>query len=183
MTPTSDGEKKRWEENREKVYEYSVLRFYRTLAKRSLIANGYILGNLIDAPEGDKLSGISPSEKKAAPVNGFSMTVLNRQYFDTLYWPEIPYYRIMTALPGHKYRLNFPGIMSVDVTSSHGEDHATDYYKPGTKTSLITLREPVTINENGIPDDASKVVYYGFWMQQRIADLLPFDYQPLNEKK
>lgn len=182
MKPTSASEKKKWEDNREKVYQFSSLRFYRTLGKRNLIAEGYIVGNLISPEEAGKVPG-TLTEKNVAPSNGFSLTILNQQYIDTLYWPEIPYYKIMTALPRHKYRLNFSGIMSVDATGSHGEQHATDYYKPGPKTSLITLKEPVEINQNGIPDDASKVIYYGFWMDQRVADLLPFDYHPPDEIK
>jgi hypothetical protein len=60
---------------------------------------------------------------------------------------------------------------------------STDYYRPGIKTSIITLKQPVIINENGLPANSSDVIIYGYWIDARIADLLPFDYYPPNEKK
>jgi hypothetical protein len=47
----------------------------------------------------------------------------------------------------------------------------------------MTLKQPVQINENGLPQDPSQIIYYGYWMNQRIADLLPFDYHPGEIKK
>lgn len=178
MKSASTSQMQEWKENRKKIYQTSLLRFYRTLGKRTLIQQGYILGNLT-TPEVDKIpQSRGVANKPFVPSNGFLLTILNRQYVDTLYWPEIPYYKIMTALPGHKYLLNFQGIISVDATDATGNANETDYYKPGSKTSLITLNQPVEINGDGLPQDPSKVIYYGYWMNLRIADLLPFDYNP-----
>ena len=182
MKPSSKSQLKDWQENREKIYQTSLLRFYRTLGKRELIQKGYIVGDLM-APEEEKLAiGGGVTKKINVPSNGFLITLGNQQYVDTLLWPEIPYYRLITALPGHKYRLNFSGMLSVDATKATGGVKSTDYYKPGAKTSIITLKKPVEINENGLPDDPSKVIIYGFWIDSRIADLLPFDYHPPDEK-
>lgn len=178
MKSASTTQMQEWKENRKKAYQTSLLKFYRTLGKRNLIQQGYIIGNLI-TPEVDEMSqSKGVANKPFVPSNGFLLTVLNRQYIDTLYWPEIPYYKIMTALPGHKYLFNFQGIISVDATDATGSANETDYYKPGPKTSLIKLNQPVEINENGLPQDPSKITYYGYWMDLRIADLLPFDYHP-----
>lgn len=53
-----------------------------------------------------------------------------------------------------------------------------EYYKPGEKTSIITLKQPVEVNDNGLPQDPTMVSYIGYWMDLRLADLLPFDYKP-----
>ncbi|MGN6194427.1 MAG: carboxypeptidase-like regulatory domain-containing protein [Ginsengibacter sp.] len=180
MKSSSASQEKEWKENREKVYRFSLLRFYRTLGKRSLIQQGYILGNLI-TPQLDNPQARGVASKPIIPPNGFLITVNNLQYVDTLFYPEIPYYKLMTALPGHKYLLNFSGIMSVDATNSQGKPGNIDYYKPGEKTSIISLRQPVEINEDGLPQDPSMVTYTGYWMELRIADLLPFDYKPAEE--
>lgn len=180
MKSSSASQEKEWKENREKVYRFSLLRFYRTLGKRSLIQQGYILGNLI-TPQMDNPQARGVASKPIIPPNGFLITVNNLQYVDTLFYPEIPYYKIITALPGHKYLLNFSGIMSVDATNSLGKPGNIDYYKPGEKTSIISLRQPVEINEDGLPQDPSIVTYIGYWMELRIADLLPFDYKPAEE--
>lgn len=178
MKSASSSQTRNWKENREKIYQSSLLRFYRTLGKRSLIQQGYILGNLT-TPQVDKVAeSRGVKNQPLVPSNGFLLTFLTRQYVDTLYWPEIPYYKIMTALPGHKYLLNFQGMMSVDATNAMGDSHAADYYKPGPTTSIISLKQPVEINEDGLPSDPSQIILYGYWMNLRIADLLPFDYHP-----
>lgn len=182
MHASSASQKKDWQQAREKEYQTSLLRFFRTLGKRKLIQEGYIVGDLT-APEEEKNStGGGLSKKINVPQNGFLLTLGNRQYIDTLLYPEIPYYRLMTALPGHKYRLNFSGMLSVDATNTSDGVQSTDYYKPGTKTSIITLKQPVIINENGLPANSSDVIIYGYWIDSRIADSLPFDYEPQNEK-
>jgi hypothetical protein len=183
MHSSSASQKKEWQEAREKQYQSSLLRFYRTLGKRKLLQQGYIVGDLT-APEEEKNStGGGVAKKINVPQNGFLITLANHQYIDTLLYPEIPYYRLITALPGHKYRLNFSGMLSVDATNSSDGVQSTDYYRPGIKTSIITLKQPVIINENGLPANSSDVIIYGYWIDARIADLLPFDYYPPNEKK
>src|SRR6185437_10376847 len=182
MQASSKSQKKDWDENREKIYQSSLLRFFRTLSKRDLIQEGYIIGQLL-LPEGNNVSqGGGLSKKINVPANGFLLTVDGRQYIDTLLWPEIPYYRLITALPGHKYWLNFSGMISVDATNAKNSIHSTDFYKPGAKISIISLEQPVEINENGLPNDPSKIIMYGYWIDSRISGLLPFDYHPAGEK-
>ena len=182
MKPSSTSQQKEWDENREKVYQTSILRFYRAFGKRKLIEEGYILGDLMTPDEEKANIGGGVTKRIHVPSNGFLLTLGNQQYVDTLLWPEIPYYRLMTALPSHKYRLNFSGMLSVDATKATNGVRSTDYYKPGPSTSIITLQQSVQINENGLPDDPSKVIIYGYWLECRIGDLLPFDYHPPEEK-
>lgn len=182
MQPSSKSQKKDWEEAREKEYHASLLRFYRTLGKRQLIQQGYIVGDLTSPEEEKNSTGGGVAKKINVPQNGFLLTLGNRQFIDTLLYPEIPYFRLITAFPGHKYRLNFSGMLSVDATNSDSRVQSTDYYKPGTKTSIITLKQPVMINENGLPANSSDVIIYGYWIDSRIADLLPFDFYPEGEK-
>ena len=183
MQTTSTSQKKDWQEARRNEYQTSLLRFYRTLGKRQLIQQGYIVGDLTTAEEENNSTGGGVNKKINVPQNGFLLTLGNRQYIDTLLFPEIPYYRILSALPGHKYRLNFSGMLSVDATDSRAGVKSTDYYKPGPKTSIISLKQPVLINENGLPANSSDIIIYGYWIDSRIADLLPFDYYPEGEKK
>ena len=177
MKSTSTDQLKQWKENRAKIYESSLLRFYRSLGKRSLLKQGYILGDLtIPQMETSRAAGVAA--KPYIPPNGFSITVGDQQYIDTLFYPEIPYYKLISALPGGKYMLNFTGMISVDATNAAEKIANIDYYKPGEKTSIITLKQPVEVNENGLPQDPSIVSYIGYWMNLRLADLLPFDYKP-----
>lgn len=178
MKTSSAAQRRAWIENRQSIYHTSLLRFYRTLGKRNLIQQGYILGNLT-TPAVDKIAeSRGVKNKPLVPSNGFLLTVQNVQYIDTLYWPEIPYYKIMTALPNHKYVMNFQGMMSVDATNTTANEHQLNFYHPGPETSIITLKQPVEINEDGLPSNPSNIILYGYWMNLRIADLLPFDYRP-----
>ena len=111
---------KQWKENRAKIYESSLLRFYRSLGKRSLLKQGYILGELtIPQMEAYRAAGVAA--KPYVPPNGFAITVGDQQYIDTLFYPEIPYYKLISALPGGKYMLNFTGMISVDATNAAGK--------------------------------------------------------------
>lgn len=177
MKNTSPEQLNQWKENRAKIYESSLLRFYRTLGKRSLLKQGYVLGDLtIPQMQASRAAGVAA--KPDIPPNGFSIRVGDQQYIDTLFYPEIPYYKLISALPGGKYLLNFTGMLSVDVTNAQGKVANIDYYKPGEKTSIISLKQPVEVNENGLPQDPSLVSYIGYWIDLRVADLLPFDYKP-----
>lgn len=173
MKSTSKSDEDKWESNRQKIYQSSALRFYRTLGKRNLIQQGYIIGNLALLANQD-----ANTKGTILKGGGFSLTIAGQKYEDTLYWPEVPYYSLMTALPGHKYKLNFKGFLTVDASSATGSPHEFTNYQPGNKFSVLSLKQPVTINENGLPEDPSSIIYYGFWMDSRISDLLPFDYKP-----
>ncbi len=95
---------------------------------------------MLIAPEEERMNvGGGITKKINVPSNGFLLTLGNKQYVDTLLWPEIPYYRMITALPGHKYRLNFSGMLSVDATECGNGVQSTDYYKPGTKNQYHHL--------------------------------------------
>lgn len=172
MKASSPSEEKKWKKEREKTYEFSLLRFYRTLKKRNLIQQSYILGDLVKVPQDQvqtegTLKGI-----------GFFLTIGGQRYMDTLYWPDIPYYKIMTALPGQKYKLNFSGFLSVDVSSATDAADENEIYQPGDQFSVFSLNRPVVINEDGLPEDPSAIEYSGYWMKIRLSDLLPFDYKP-----
>lgn len=174
MKATAPSDEKEWKKNRANIYTYSLLRFYRTLGKRNLIQQGYLLGDLVKlAPEQIQSKGT------VIKGTGFYLSLGGQKYQDTLYWPEIPYYKIMSALPGQKYKLNFSGYLCVDASSATGAPHEFDNYKPGKQFSLLSLKQPVIINEDGLPEDTSSIEYVGYWMDMRLSDLLPFDYKPV----
>lgn len=173
MKASKPSEEKQWKKNRANTYANSLLRFYRTLAKRNLIQQGYLLGDLVKlAPEQVQSKGT------VIKGTGFSLSLGGQKYEDTLYWPEIPYYKIISALLGQKYKLNFSGYLCVDASSANGSPHEFDNYKPGKQFSVLSLKQPVIINEDGLPEDTSSIEYYGYWMDMRLSDLLPFDYKP-----
>ena len=173
MKATRPSEEKEWEKNRASSYTYSLLRFYRTLGKRNLIQQGYLLGDLVKI-EPEQIQ----SKGTVIKGTGFYLSLGGQKYQDTLYWPEIPYYKIISALPSQKYKLNFSGYLCVDASSATGTPHEFDNYRPGKQFSLLSLKRPVIINEEGLPEDASSIEYIGYWMDMRLSDLLPFDYQP-----
>ncbi len=81
MKASSKSQEKEWKENREKIYQSSLLRFYRTLGKRHLIQQGYIIGQLITPEENGVSQGGGISTKIQAPSNGFLLTLAGRSIY------------------------------------------------------------------------------------------------------
>lgn len=71
MTASSKSQKKDWQENREKVYQSSLLRFYRTLAKRDLIQQGYIIGQLLPPEDNNVAQGVALQKKSMCHQTDF----------------------------------------------------------------------------------------------------------------
>lgn len=52
----------------------------------------------------------------------------------------------------------------------------------GRQQSWLTLRRPeVCFDDDGIEADPHDVTRYGYWDSERVAELLPSDYQPASD--
>lgn len=50
-----------------------------------------------------------------------------------------------------------------------------------TQLSVLDFPFPVTIDERGVLSDPTAVVTYGYWFWERMADMLPLEYEPPEE--
>lgn len=177
LEPRNKSQERKWKKARRKIYESSLLRFYRVLGQRSLSEQGYVTGQLIR--EKKSLTEIlSKDEEKHSEY--FNMTLNNTKYHNNIF-TDVPYESLITPVNNGKYIINFEGILSVDATYATGDPENLSTYKRGGKFSVITLNKPVLIHNNGLPDNPLDIIYYGYWMNMRIANLLPFDYEPEEE--
>lgn len=72
------------------------------------------------------------------------------------------------AAASYERKLSFEGIMQVVYTKGRRQ-----------QISLMELEQPVvTIYTNGLMENPLKMITQGYWSTQRVADLLPTDYEP-----
>jgi hypothetical protein len=72
------------------------------------------------------------------------------------------------TLPAER-ELHFRGCLEIIYTPERGDDQAS---------WIVASRESVTVNASGHIYDGYAVTVYGHWFHQRVAEMLPRDYQP-----
>ena len=158
------GDKKRWIKNRQDAYFGSTLHFFRSFISNRLNAEGYDLylvkpvGNTENKSSAEMAMTITPSQISSA------------NEADTGY--------LKITVPGKlmvQYRRNPPSknylARKMMVMGS----------MPLGFRAFINLTEPYfLVDRNGILEDPLAINYGGYWIYERAANLLPFNYQPGN---
>jgi hypothetical protein len=160
------GEKKRWIKKRKQNYFGSTMHFYRSLIADHLKADGYTIFNvqrgatkkstLADTATGPLMAlpttSVNVLEKDSVNhllyLHGFRQLMV--QYNET---PHSRYYLSSKVLVRGLTRFGFTGYISL-------------------------LTDKAELDENGIIHSPLQIVYDGFWVYEKLANQLPFDYQP-----
>ncbi len=156
------GDKKRWAKNRREAYLGSTLHFFRSLLGNKLSAEGYDL-YLVKPPK----------EGSASSAPAIAITVTPGQLM------------VPNESDSSLYRITVPGKLMVQ----YRRNPASKMYlskkfmlqgsMPVGFRAYINLNAPYfLIDRNGIMEDPLSVNYGGYWMYERAANLLPFNYQP-----
>ncbi len=159
LEPRNKRERRRWERQRRKTYEGSLQHFLATL---------FATGNIKDAKKAGFEVSVAPQFERdpssTFPVRSGSLLrpaaephsrlLAFEDHLQVVYTPDV-------RLPAPS---GFPGINSTSL-----DDYA----------SWITLTDgPAEIDRFGHLFDPYAVTTYGRWSQERIAEILPREYQP-----
>lgn len=138
---------------------------------------------------------------KASFRHGDNANIQQKQYHDTLqYWQrEIKVSKRLTTLWPYVLgqidilnSTNQPGLYAIGCSMdalyvTYNKQHsfykdakiARVYDPKNTETTLISFESPFAIiDRNGIVANPYDIYYTGVWVNQRVADLLPIDYEP-----
>ncbi|MFQ5677258.1 MAG: carboxypeptidase-like regulatory domain-containing protein, partial [bacterium] len=168
------SEKKTWQKNRQKTYDGSLRHFLASLNANRFRREGFYAENVLDISR-DKMSGLRSEIRKR----------------DILTSGELP----------NEKRINFKNYLEVMYTHELEEEAYVNYrlskeFASGFKKpeSLSKLREPleqkswiflnsenVAMDTLGHLIDPLSMTTYGYWAWQRVGDMLPLDYMPLEE--
>lgn len=175
MNARNSRQEKKWEKNRRITYQFSRLRFFRSLMGRQLIQQGYVLGKAVDQPFASP--GMAGTVTTSYDHH-IDLTIDGQKYTDSIFISAIPYDEIGGKRTDHLYELNYKGMLTVDCSNPPGMPVNFPHYSPGINTSVLSLKEPVVVNSNGWPENPLSISFRGFWADQGVAELLPFDYSP-----
>lgn len=172
------GTKKRWTRNRQRAYYGSSVHFYRSLIKDSLKQEGfsiYVLKKMkevfSDTTKSDVLTIPKPKEKNNEIQVAVTVTASQIIKADTV--------------AVNKYRLTVDGMLMVQYDKNPGSKAYLQSktliqgnLKNGYRAYVKLMDGTLLIDNNGIIDNPMGVQYSGYWMYEKAANLLPFNYVP-----
>ncbi|MBS1565222.1 MAG: hypothetical protein JST39_12585, partial [Bacteroidetes bacterium] len=148
----TDEEKARWKENRENAYAGSRLHFVRSWYDSTLGAEGFVMER-VD-------SNSSEPRRIHDPYDSSMYRVLENGDVEISYNGKL---RVVynNALPDPAYLrdTHLPASLRAQI-------------------SMLEINDGFIIQENGYFYDQNDVINTGYWSWQKIADALPYDYNP-----
>ncbi|SDM02034.1 carboxypeptidase-like regulatory domain-containing protein [Siphonobacter aquaeclarae] len=191
--PMTGGKAKqrRWARRREEAYRGSAMHFVRALRQRRLEQEGFNLRRLLRIPNPNR-----PTEAELQAVrdriragNILRPDDRDQQLLSKASLPKI-IEKLDTArvsydtylVAGPEYRLAFEGYFQVVFTGEKEEEAyvaAQSMFRrrqPTFQTSVISLRNPVILEENGAFFEPLDVLFEGYWGWEKMGDMLPLDY-------
>jgi len=166
------GDKKRWIKNRKLNYYGSTMHFYRSLINRELKEQGFFLFEIVKPNiKTDSIVKMTDTKMKmsnmsvAMPIEGSAILYIDSITND--YSLRFPY-RLMVQYDRYPHA----GFYLSSKTFVRG-------INPYGFTSYIDLlQDQVGLDVKGIVLSPLGLAYDGFWVYEKLANQLPFDYSP-----
>lgn len=170
------GKKNKWQKNRRHCYYGSTKHFYSSLITNRLKENGFriYLINPVNL-HADTSTAINSSGNKASGKKQMAMAVSVAA--DQIIMPD--------TNKINSYKLAFKGKLMVqyDKNPSSKLYLSNKTFVQGNMQlgyqAFVTIKSDfLQINVNGIIENPMDVEYSGFWIYEKTANMLPFDYEP-----
>ena len=172
------GDKKRWVKNRKRCYYGSTVHFYRSLIGNRLKEEGYKIYLIkplkftTDSSTNAKGKNIAMPPKQQEEM-GMAVGVVAAQIVQ----PD--------SSNSNNYNIFIPGKLMVQYDK---EPASKNYlrkstfvqgYLPVGFRSYVTVKAPfISLNNMGIANNPIDVEYGGYWIYEKAANMLPFNYIP-----
>lgn len=149
----SDEEKEIWNENRAAAYSGSRLHFLRSWYDSTLTENGF------------RIEWVDTTKERLT-----TMPVENP--YDSLYYQLVDDNDVEINMPG-RIRIIYTGEMpdSTYLAESKLPAHLR------AQITLLDIAAPFVIEQNGYFYEQSDLINTGYWSWEKVADLLPYDYE------
>ena len=164
------GDNKKWIRNRKNCYYGSSLHFYRSLVAHQLYQQGF--GTFLIKPAKDSAAVKLQIGGMVVPLD--SMLVEPVSASDMLFIDSNNNLSIRAA--GQllvQYDKN-PSAKSFLIQNGFMIDNGVK----GVESYIRFKESSIGINYRGVLDDYSNVEYSGYWIYEKIANTLPYNYQP-----
>lgn len=173
LTPSDEGELKRWNKNRLKSYRGSLEHFIRSLSEDRLRKEGFQVYKVYDLPINDPVPYYEV-DINSMMTNGshtYEKKLSFRDYLQVIYLRETE----PSAYLEEKQKL-----MSNNAASPVGLNHRlVDESLTNRQVSFLRLNIPsVSVDKRGFIYDQLAVTTLGYWSWERVAEQLPIEYDP-----
>ncbi len=201
LTTDKPGQQKKWDKERLRAYEGSMIHFMRALQTESLATQGFVAKKLYRVPNPDrppqafidnKISALKSKMKRDGTIMIRSGDSLSYYYklnslpllVDSLTKSVVRESELLNATLEVVYK----GLLSVEFKPEKEEQgYLRVVGRQTTKwqNSVIhILAVPLKLYKNGYYEDARDVFVENYWAwSEKMADLFPLDYQPESVKK
>ncbi len=178
----SGGKNSKWMRNRRNAYLGSSQHFFRSLVRKQLFKEGFVISidendlntqresNLSVQTNGNNASISSTNFSSAAMIKNLSEdSVLTMHEEDGYIFYELQLEKRLYI----KYRRNSD--LKLQITRALRLNTEEDI---GTLTALRLRKSPVLLDEKGAVLTLSHLYFDGMWAYERLANILPEDYEP-----
>jgi len=165
------GNSKKWIKNRLSSYYGSTMHFYRSLINNNLYEQGFgtfLIKPVIDSTRKSLLNG-EQAKAAAAITRAVPISAHQILYIDST----------------NNFSIRITGQLLVQYSSkpSSKEILKRNIYiagnlEKGFESSIVFKASPIGLNNAGVLSDAANVEYGGYWIYEKAANLLPYNYQP-----
>ena len=159
--------KKKWLRKRQQSYEGSTVHFFRSLVNKQLTKEGFTVYQLINRP-GDKFLSQKTNDGMQMATKAIEDSMI-RLYPDSVY----KLYELRVK-DGWRIFYEKNTDLKLEITKKMivgGQPSS------GTVSGLRLREEPVLVNERGIILTPIRLFYDGIWGYERLANMLPEDYE------
>ncbi len=175
MTPKRSSDQAEWQKNRAEAYYGSLTHFLRAIHQRTLESEGFKVQQMVELANSPLNALLWQNEKLNNPVlTGFSQ------------YKVIPGFMPLSSLIVLKFStpqqtiLSFKGGLQVIYIDKKDRNSSGEVNLRRDKVSVVELlSQMVKIQPNGQYFPVMDILVSGAFSQKKIADSLPFDYEPM----
>jgi hypothetical protein len=174
LTTENESQIHKWAKSRSKTYYGSLRHFLHSLSREELNNDGFIIHLA-------KLNSSSTGFEIGVPVRGSDVT--NKKNPDGSKEIDFKDFIRVIYTKGHQKSdpdsrslsgRDLPSLPSSSEVESHlmidSENYQTSY--------IFLIKRPITLSPDGSSPDREYIKEYGFWANNRVAELLPLEYSP-----
>ncbi len=177
------GEFEKWEKNREKTYRGSQKHFFKALIANNLSNQGFQLAKASLANQSDFID-IGPTTRRniletneetqesVLGFNGFLKVVYTKEKDEITQKMEVQGLAVTNL--GQPAEKDLITQSQRELNNNNGRMQIS---------YLFSKKAKLKLRADGYPMEPEMIKEYGYWGYEGVADLLPFEYLPIEEKK
>lgn len=175
LLPDDPAELRRWRKSRLKSYRGSMAHFLRSLSENNVQKEGFKIYGLNSLPNtNERLEKLVVNDRHIISKGDFffERKLAFRDYLQVVYTKENenPAYVEEVAMLAQKENSDISPIINQQLMNGTLSKPQTSYIK-------LNIKE-VSIDARGFIYDQLALTTYGYWSWERIAEALPFEYEP-----